>query len=472
MALIVQPMMARAQDAETPPSGEENETPARETPNFFKPDTAQPTQSATPAPAAPTATSASSAGTEQEDAEPRGLALGRFARFPFRLSASVTGGYDDNVVTTSSQGVGSGFIGSSAQINYKFGDPRTNLTLAAGAGVTYYFDRTAAPTPTPIPLPFPTPPPPPPPTFQSYDISLQLGLSVSHKMTQRLTLASDINASYQTQPIFSTNVSTSRRSGNYFYSTDRFGGTYQWLPRFISSFDYFLTVVRYDSNEIAQFQDRIEQVFATQFSFAVWPNTEVFGEYRFGIVSYEEGPFDSTSHFLLGGLKHKFDPHFDIVARGGIELRSFANLNGNLNEPYFDGSLNYAVGRSTISWLNHFSLEETGQAGLQSRTTFRTGLQIAHKVSPRISPSVAFYFIHDDYPPGPRPPRILPPPFPRPEGTPGFTENTLDLTLGLRYDINRSIAVSVAYSRTEFMSDFVDREYSRNRYYGSFNLTF
>ena len=463
--LSFQSAIAQVEDAQATPDGEENESqPARETPNFFSGENPSPPPSPTPA-ATPT--------EEQEPSDRGNFGIGKFARLPFHLSTSARAGYDDNLLTTGNQGQGSVFVGSNTELSYKFGDPRTDLSLKVGGGVTYYFDRSAAPTPTPFPLPFPTPPPPPPPTFQSYDVDVHLGLSLTHKLTQRLTLGADVNTSYQTQPNFSANAGTNRRSGNYLYSSDKLGATYQWLPRFVTETSYHLSVVQYDNSEIGASQDRVEQIFGNQISFAIWPTTQLFGEYRFGIVTYDQAPFDSTSQFFLGGFKHNFDPHFGVVVLGGLELRSFTTTGGNLSEPYFEGTLNYALGqRTTLGWTNHYSLEEPGVAGIQSRTTFRTGLQMTHKLAPRISANVAFYFVHDDYPAGPRPPRILPPPFPRPFGSPEFTEDSLDVTIGIRYELNRTFSIDIDYGRTELMSEFTFREYSRNRYFAGLNLTF
>src|SRR3954467_12370444 len=69
------------------------------------------------------------------------LGTGKFQSFPFHVSVSVRGGYDDNVNLSSIDEQGSGFINTQLGVTYVFGSPRTQLSLNAGAGLTYYFDR-------------------------------------------------------------------------------------------------------------------------------------------------------------------------------------------------------------------------------------------------------------------------------------------------------------------------------------------
>src|SRR5471030_1037066 len=69
------------------------------------------------------------------------LGTGNFSHFPFRLSASVRGGYDDNVTTSKIDPQDSFFTNAGVLLNYDFGSPRTQMSLQAGAGVTYYWDH-------------------------------------------------------------------------------------------------------------------------------------------------------------------------------------------------------------------------------------------------------------------------------------------------------------------------------------------
>ena len=69
------------------------------------------------------------------------LGTGKFEAIPFHVSVSVRGGYDDNVNLSSFDERGSPFSSVQLGLTYNFGSPRTAISLSAGAGVTYYFDR-------------------------------------------------------------------------------------------------------------------------------------------------------------------------------------------------------------------------------------------------------------------------------------------------------------------------------------------
>src|SRR3982750_4905626 len=62
---------------------------------------------------------------ETETTEATGT--GTFSRIPFRVSVGVRGGYDDNVYTTHEDRHGSGFLNTSLDLQYDFGNPRTKL---------------------------------------------------------------------------------------------------------------------------------------------------------------------------------------------------------------------------------------------------------------------------------------------------------------------------------------------------------
>jgi hypothetical protein len=248
---------------------------------------------------------------------------------------------------------------------------------------------------------------------------------------------------------------------------------YDWSPRFSTASSYQLVAVKYDDSTTGNAVDRTEHTFGTEFRFLLSPPTTVLADLRCQIVSYDQNSaLDSLTGLFLAGLEHKFNPRTSISLRAGGEVRSFDNNDAaTLTEPYFEGTLTYAAGRrTTLSWTNRYSLEEPGtSANNQSRTTFRTGLQAGYGFTKRISATVAGYFVHDDYAAGP-PVEIFPGFFI--PGAPSFVENTIDITLGVHYEINRVVAIDVGYGHTEVASDFSEREYSRNRYYGGFNFTF
>ncbi len=366
---------------------------------------------------------------------------GKFARFPFHVSVGVRGGYDDNVYSTSRDEKGSGFAGASLGLTYDFGSPRTRLSLSSGAGFSYYFDR---------------------PVGRSYDVNSFLSFNITHRATPRLTLLATTYAAYQSEPNFAFSLSTNRRSGDFFFTSNRFSVAYQITPRLSSVTSYSLGIVQYEDSAIGTFEDRFENTFGEEIKYLFLPTTAAVAEYRFGIVTYDNFPRDSTTHFLLAGVDHSFSPRLSASVRGGVEFRSYED-NGDRTSPYFEGTLKYALGsRSSVSWTNRYSIEEPDVPGSPSRRTFRTGLQVSYAVTPRITATLGAYYEHDDNEGG-----IV-----GNDSSPSFSEDSFDLALAVRYAITRNLAVELAYSHIEVTSDIDLREYSRNRYSAGVNFSF
>jgi hypothetical protein len=386
-----------------------------------------------------TPVSAADAGATGSSSDGSSKLLGNFGFAPFQVSLSLQGGYDDNLSNTKVNPQGSAFTAGSLSLTYKFGDDRTRVSVEVGSGLTYYFKRV---------------------TSNTIDPNASLNFSLTHKATARLTLAITAFATYQQEPDFGIRLGLNRRSGNFFYTNDKFAGTFFWTPRFSTATSYTLGVVRYDS-AAGSFENRIENTIGNEFRFLVWPTTTAVAEYRFQVVTYNDINRDSVTHFALVGFDHNFNPRLNVVFRGGGQFRRYDN-NVDKSSPYFEGTLNYAVGKDTsVSWINRYAIEEPDTLLNPSRESFRTGLQARHNFTARVSGSLAAYYQNDNY-------DSIGPPTP----APSFSEESFDAVASLRYAVTRYFGVEVGYSHTEVISDIFVREYSRNRFYGGLNLTF
>ena len=398
-----------------------------------------------------------------DDAKSSELGTGKFESFPFKVSVTVRGGYDDNVNLDAFDEEQSLFTNAALGVTYQFGNARTQMSLNAGVGATYYFDRDDEDIDGE--------------DFDDFDYNAYLGFNITHRATPRLTLAAAVFATYQSQPDFGTlnrtNFTISRNSRDFFFSSNRFSVTYMWAPRFSTATSYTLGIVNYDDDFISFFEDRFEHTIGNEFRFLVLPTTSAVGEYRFGIVDYTD--FDqrsSHSHFLLAGFDHTFNSRFNMSARGGVEFRSFDHGDDDddvfdddegdddRTHPYAEATLNYAVGqRTSLSLFNRYSLEQPDVADAFTRSTYRTSLSLRHNFTPRIVGGLNFAYQHDDY-----------------DGTvliDGFTEDAFDLALSIRYAINRNFAVDLGYQHTQVISDeSLFREFARNRFYGGVTFSF
>ena len=366
---------------------------------------------------------------------------GVFSPTPIKIYATISGGYDDNVNTLSANKQSSAFTNANVILDYTFGDPRLQVTLNAGAGGTYYYSQISN---------------------QNYDIDLKGAFAITYKASPRLTLGSSVLVEYLTEPSFQYPGGINSRNGNYLYSTDKLFLQYAWTQRFATKTSYNFEAFNYDNNAIGAFSNRVSNIFGNEFRFQWVPTTSLIAEYRYGIVSYENSSLDSTTHYALAGIDHTFNPRLSATFRGGAEFRSY-DSDGDRTAPYFEGNVNYALGRRTsVSWTNRYGIEEPDVPGSQSRTTFRSGLQTAFNLTSRTSAAVELYYVHDDF-------------HSLTSGlitTPAFSENTFDAGITLRYGITGLLGVQVGYHYTDVSSDAAFREYSRNRVFAGLNVTF
>jgi putative beta-barrel porin BBP2 len=373
------------------------------------------------------------------------LGVGKFFKLPFHISVSVRGGYDDNVSTQAFDRQGSAFVNANLAVNYNFGSPRTQLSLASNFGFTDYLDS---------------------PQGVNNDFAPNVTILLSHKWSPRLTFALNSYFTYQQQPDFNNFVEgLNRRQGSYFYTTDKFSATFLWKPRFSTVTHYTFVALAYDDSSVGSFEDRTEHTLGNEFRFLVLPTTSLVAEYRIGLVAYANTSSqsrDSLTHFFLGGVDHSFSPRITLSVRGGMEYRTYDNF-GDRADPYGEGTLTYALGpHLNLSWINRYSLEEPDVPGSPSRVTFRTGLTGRYNLTARIVAGFNAFWEHDEN-----------------DGqvsfffvSPGFAEDVFTLGGSVRYAMNHTWGLEAGYDFYDVESELTNRGYYRNRIYGGLNFQF
>jgi hypothetical protein len=372
---------------------------------------------------------------------------------PLHLVLSIDGGYDDNI-HTSTMGRGSLYTDGKVTLSYDRKGVRDQVSLIAIAGGTYFEDATGA-----------TP----------YDVDISLTLSLSHNVSTRLKLTASIYAAYQTEPDLTSNVGLSNRQGPYFDTTDKFTATYHWTSRLatVPSFDFHR--IQYQSGAAAASVNHSEYTFGDELRFNLSSRTVLVPEYRFEIVNYDSfAAQDSTTHFTLIGIDEDFSSQLKFKVRAGATFRSF-NTDGSRTDPHFEGSLDYALApRSSLSWQTSYGVEESNEiatvgSGPMSRVTFRTGLVLNYALSARISTNISAHYHHDEN-------QSL-----TSMGTgQAGPQDTYDLSLVLRYAINRRFTFDLGFDRSQNISaqssaqssNQFTQPYSRDRYYAGLSFKY
>ena len=383
----------------------------------------------------------------------------------FKLSGSLTGGYDDNVNLTPT-GSPSWYANPTVSFGYRFGSARLAMDLLTGGGINYYFDH---------------------PGGRYYDPIIYLEFSLAYKVTPRLTLNFSTSSAYESQPELGTALSATFRLGNYFRSENLLSAHYRLSPRWSSVTGCSLSALEYASTA-GSTRDRLEQSFSQELRYLLLPTTTVSGEYRFSINEFQNTGGESTTQSLIAGVEQSFSPRFKADLRSGVQFRSSGSSsgnNGNLISPYVETSLEYELGSqgrtasrrsgasTYIIWTTRYSIEQSDQQQGGGRKTFRTNLNLNYAVTARISASLALIYSNGD------------------NGTSNqisstslggsSTQNVFDITPSLHYAITQHCSVNVGYRYTDVKNGSGTAalepsqsvaSYTRSRYFAGITLSF
>jgi hypothetical protein len=365
------------------------------------------------------------------------LGEGIYTDLPLRVSIFTAVGYDDNVFAQHSDRIGSGFTLASLDVASHIGNERTRLDAELGAGADLYWDRPG----------------------ESVDPNVSLNLSFSHQLNPRILITFTNYLAYAAQPNLQLGVGAVNQVSNYFYTSNKLGFGYQWTPRFSTVTSYTANVLYYDNSSIGNSLNRLENLIGEQFRYLVLPTITAVAEYRFGYINYfSNSGLNSFSNFALGGADVTLSRRLTFGFRGGAEFRQYEHAQPgqqqDLAYPFGEATLAYEYRPgSYIEWYNRYGLEES-DLGIGYRRTFRTGLKVSHLFGQRLRLIGATYYSYNDY------------------VNPSFTENVLDLNLGITYQINRTFALSAGYTFERDFSEEVTRDYYRNRTYLGLLFTF
>jgi predicted porin len=361
--------------------------------------------------------------------------LGWLPAVPVQITAGVDLGYDDNPNTTAN-GQGSTFAKENIVLTYARPSERTQIGLIGVGHFEQFFD------------------------LGTDDKNGNVTLSVTHNFSKRLSFYTSVYAAYETEPDFKSDVGPENVRADHFNTIDIFAVTYQWLPRVSTVTSYTFQRVKYADSSIGAFQDRIENTLGETLNFSLTRRTNLVGDYRLDWLNYDTAPTDSTTHYLLAGFDHHLTEHLVLRLRGGPSFRSLEG-DGNTTSPYVEGSLSYTRSNHSLNWTTSYGYEAANAADVSLRKTFRTGLNLTYNLTSRLTSATAVYYHHDDN---------------QGSGSSGTSsagsQDTLDLVLGLRYMINKRLALHVDYNYTVQSSLGSQPGYSRNRYSAGVTYTY
>jgi hypothetical protein len=367
--------------------------------------------------------------------------LGWLPAIPIQVNAGLDAGYDDNA-TLSTSGQGSVFTRENVALTYAHPGERTQFFMVGVGRFSQYFDVSG-----------------------QNETAGNVTMSLTHNFSSRLSFYASVYGSYQNEPNFTSNVGPQNVRTPYFDTVDIFALTYHWLLRFSTVTRYTFERVQYFSSsngnsptvfQNTSAQNRVQNTFGEEFQFSLTSRTVLVGEYRFEAIDYDTAPLNSTTNFVLAGVNHNLTEHLVVHVRGGESFRSLENQE-DMASPYFEGTLGYVRSNHSLNWTASYGFESPTAGGVTTTKTWRTGLNLTYDLTSRLSSTTGVYYHHDENQGG--------------TGSTG-TQNSFDLSVGLRYYINKRFALHVNYEHNSTSSLGSTPGYSRNRYYAGLTYTY
>jgi hypothetical protein len=358
--------------------------------------------------------------------------VGWLPAIPIQINAGLDAGYDDNVALSTS-GQGSIFTRENVVLTYARPGERTQFFVVGVGRFKQYFDVSG-----------------------QDETAGNVTLSLTHNFSSRLSFYASVYGTYQNEPNFTSNVGPQNVRTPYFDTVDIFALTYHWLLRFSTVTSYTFERVQYFSSsngnsqngaQNTSAQNRVQNTFSEAFQFNLTTRTVLVGEYRFEAIDYDTAPTNSTTNFILAGINHNLTEHLMVHVRGGESFRSLENEE-NMASPYFEGRLGYVSSNHSLNWTASYGYESPTAAEVTTTKTWRTGLNLTYDLTSRLSSTTGVYYHHDENQGG--------------TGSTG-TQDFFDLSVGLRYYINKRFALHANYEHNWTSSLGSTPGYSRNR---------
>lgn len=373
---------------------------------------------------------------------------------PLKWVVGLNAIYDDNVNPGFVDATGSPVEEDSFGINPYVGlsfvniTPQTTWDVYARLGMIYYFDAPAG--------------------MDEANSQSRAGVNFTHRFDERLRFSSRNFISYELEPDYSYGYASSRSIGEYFYwQTDNSIG-YRWSERWATYTGFVLSGTQYtdiDNN------DRFSWQVYNQFRYQLAPQTVLTADYRYEQTYGSDLSSDSSDHFVLGGVEHRFSPNTVGIVRAGAQFHS-VDEGGNSTSPYVEFAMNSQINQQfSVRSYARYGIEtydtvqglDTNGDGFSDalveyddRETLRFGISSEYAFTPTFSLFGGVDYIPTSYQSGRK---LTPFVGPVPEGD----EDIINAYIGVSMKLTDYLTGTASYNYTDSSSDIVGRDYDRNR---------
>ncbi|MCP5534648.1 MAG: outer membrane beta-barrel protein [Akkermansiaceae bacterium] len=353
---------------------------------------------------------------------------------PIKWSAGLSGGWDDNVTPTLGNGDEVTYIDAYVGAALVSITPQTTWDVFGRVGGHYYIDAPVA-------------------TGDDLIGQGRLGINWAHRVSERLRFSSRNYAAYELEPDYSYGFASDRQLEEYFhYQSDNAVG-YRWSERFATYTGVTVTGVDYGTS--AQANDRLTYSFYNQFRYSTSEQTIWTLDYRYGETNASGTAGDSTNHYVLLGVEHRFSPNSVIAVKAGMQMRD-VNGGASSDSPFAEAAIRTRVNEQfSVRAFARYSVEDYGTSfpggTYDTNNTLRVGVSADYVVSPDLTLHGGLNYIMTDMEDG------------RGAVAPTADTDLLNLYLGFSYKVNDGVYVTGSYNWTDSDSDIIGRTYERNR---------
>jgi hypothetical protein len=346
---------------------------------------------------------------------------------------------ETQVVAPAQEPVGSFLSRTSLGAEFTFASRRTVFTMDLRGNADFYFDR----------------------PNDSNDLTGSVSFSYLHKITPRMQFTTSGTASYLSQPDLSIVNGPTRNVGDYFSAYLRSNLSYQWTRRFSTVGSFSLNTVLY-SVEAQKPGNYFEGILGAEARYAWNRRLTLLGETRFGQVSYPENDvLNSNTVYLLLGAEYILSKRLTTTIRIGESMRTFTNAEngeGASMAPYMEATMNWRLSKAgALNFFSRFGFEESSSAATET-LGLRAGVNYIQAFSARLrgNAGIAYSNRNSTFT----------------STNTDFTEQSVDVNLGLQYTLSQRFALTASYTYTQTLSDNASNDYYRNRIFFGGEYTF
>ena len=372
-----------------------------------------------PPPSLPTADIGDRPGAEGTGAGSNTNPIGMFASSPFTYLFNVNEGYNSNFYATHYNPTSTWFTNWQAQVNYKFGGPRLQLTSSLGGGVTYNYN---------IP--------------QGVQFNGRFTLAAVYLATPRLTISGSTAIGFTPQQNGGGANLANQFTGSMFYTNTNLQAAYQWSEKFSTVTSYGGTVNYYfdqhGNNQQGYTNQSFWQSTITQsFNWLLLPKTTITAQYlATPAIFFGNSGLNNFGNGVQVGFTQVFNPRLKWTLLGGCQQI----FNPLRVLPTGQTSLSYQFGpASTLTWNAQLGTQAPNINGVGLTETFSSGLAVNHAFTPRISANLGFNFQEMWF-----------------RDQPGvinaFNETIFNVNLAANFRINRHISLSAGCQYSDVLA--------------------